>query len=65
MVQQPRPGAQQARPTEEQVRRFVSKLEAFAADLNDMEREMLRVALGVGQPAAGSADVRGYLSGLA
>jgi len=53
--------AERPRPSDEEMRRFVSKLEAFAAGLTNIEREMLRVALGIGGPIP-EGDVRGYLS---
>jgi hypothetical protein len=46
------------RPSAEQIRRFVAKLEAFAATLSDVEREMLRVALRIGAPAEGDGEQR-------
>ena len=52
-----------AQPADETIRRFVAKLEAFAATLDDDERELLRVALGIGAAGDGN-DVRGYLGWL-
>ena len=46
MAERPDPGATDPRPTKEDVHRFVAKLEAFAATLSDVERELLRLALG-------------------
>ncbi len=55
--------AMQSQGADAPVRKFVAKLEAFAATLDDEEREMLRVALGIGVAGDGN-DVRGYLSWL-
>lgn len=63
MAEQPGSGRAPSRPSEEDVRRFVSKLENFATGLSPVEREMLRAALGVGRPPA-DGDVKGYLAGL-
>ena len=50
-------------PSDAEVRQFVAKLEAFATGLNEVEREMLRVALGIGRPVQ-PGDVRNYLANL-
>ena len=50
----------QSQPADETILRFVAKLESFAATLTDDERELLRVALGIGAVNGGN-DVRGYL----
>ena len=46
MVERLDPGTTGPRPTNEDVHRFVTKLEAFAASLSEGERELLRMALG-------------------
>jgi hypothetical protein len=63
MTDQPRPSNEQSRPSDEEVRRFVAKLEAFAAELTDREREMLRIALRIGERIT-PEDVRGQLAFL-
>ncbi len=55
--------ATQSQRADDAIRRFMAKLEAFAAALTDDERELLRVALGIGAASDGN-DVRGYLNWL-